>query len=56
MKASQEYRQWVKNLRSRYGRKNGVISSCFFDHPDLFRHLGTDKKSQKPPSIDPDQK
>lgn len=51
MKASKEYRQWINNLRSRYAGRNGVISSCFLDHPDLFRHLETDKKKQKPRSI-----
>jgi hypothetical protein len=55
MKASKEYKQWVKNLRSRYAGKNGVIPICFFDHPDLFRHLETDKKKQKPPTIILDQ-
>jgi hypothetical protein len=52
VKASKEYKQWINNLRSRYARRNGVISSCVFDHPDLSRHLETDKKKQKSKSID----
>jgi hypothetical protein len=46
MKASREYKQWIKNLRSRYGARNGTISTCCLEHPDLVIHLATDKKNQ----------
>jgi hypothetical protein len=55
VRASKEYKQWINNLRSRYAGRNGVISSWPLDHPDLFRHLETDKKKQKSKSIDTEE-
>ena len=33
MHAPKEIRKWINWMRSRYGKKNGVIKGWFFDNP-----------------------
>lgn len=37
MKATREERRIIDHLRRRHGKRNGVISGCFLDHPKLIR-------------------
>jgi hypothetical protein len=44
MKGSKEHKRWVKNLVKVVGKKNGLVSSCYFDSPEMERKSATDKK------------
>lgn len=47
MKAPREIKNWVRWVRSKYGKKNGTIPICFWDNPELERKWGNDKKNYK---------
>lgn len=43
MKAPKEYKDWVKRLVKRFGKKNGVIYSGLLDFPVMERKLANNK-------------
>jgi len=44
MKASTEYRAWVNWMRSKWGKKNGVIKGWFFDCPSMELKAANNKR------------
>ena len=44
MKASKEIRAWVKRLIAAHGKKNGTVSGCYFDSPEMEIKSCNDKK------------
>lgn len=47
MNSSREYRQWINNLRKRYGKPNGVIDISILSHPEIESYANTSKRNQK---------
>jgi hypothetical protein len=35
MKKSRELKKWQRRLVQLYGKKNGVVRSCYFDSPEM---------------------
>lgn len=47
MKANKEVRNWVRRLVKSLGKKNGVVSSCWFDSPGMERKIAKNKRLKK---------
>lgn len=47
MKATKEVRAWVKRLVKSFGKKNGVVNSCWFDSPNMERKMAKNKRLKK---------
>jgi len=47
MKASRELKKWQRGLVKAYGKKNGVVRSCYFDCPEMEVKSETNKHIQR---------
>lgn len=47
MRGPKEIRRWINRLRSRFGRKNGVVSGALFDSPEHERKLAKSFKQRR---------
>lgn len=54
MKGAREYRDWIKRLRMRYGKKNGGICIGLLDNPWMERKHATNKRLVRREKVKPD--